>query len=487
MQLNYASQEEFLQKFLDSVDLKQIKARKPHQNYVDMQDEKMRAVKCLVVAKVTKIDVLVNFVFDKDASRSIYDNVVANHKAAVDNSMSGFGEVTWINNEGKNPYIQVRRLLDDFSKEEEIFTWYRNAAFAFYECVPFEDKCVALSDSAELKTKPASQAEEPKVKEQPKAVAATNANSRYVDLGLPSGTLWATYDVGANAIGETGKVFMWGSIEEDDSSNEEFCTPEGYKFCVEKDDDTYYTKYCLDADEGDKDGKRKLDKCDDVAIALWGDEWRIPTAKELEELYEECETRIEGDFVVFVGPNNNQLVFPMCKEDEEDDLPHEEYQSTWWSSELDTDMGTEYASVLSIDGVGECDFSSLERYCSSFVRPVRVEKNKRSALKSSLNIESESEEESFASELKSMMGDMKSVLKEMRDDLKDEEDLIKGAKDEVRSAWKESRKELKDEWNSARKSISSELKSGKSGCMPLLLLLIVCTVSLVGGAISYFI
>ena len=32
----------------------------------------------------------------------------------------------------------------------------------------------------------------------------------YVDLGLPSGTLWATMNVGANSETDTGLYFAWG-------------------------------------------------------------------------------------------------------------------------------------------------------------------------------------------------------------------------------------------------------------------------------------
>ena len=35
-------------------------------------------------------------------------------------------------------------------------------------------------------------------------------NHEYVDLGLPSGTLWATCNVGANSPEEYGDYFAWG-------------------------------------------------------------------------------------------------------------------------------------------------------------------------------------------------------------------------------------------------------------------------------------
>ena len=38
----------------------------------------------------------------------------------------------------------------------------------------------------------------------------------YVDLGLPSGTLWATCNVGAETPEEYGNYFAWGEIETKD-------------------------------------------------------------------------------------------------------------------------------------------------------------------------------------------------------------------------------------------------------------------------------
>lgn len=47
----------------------------------------------------------------------------------------------------------------------------------------------------------------------------------YVDLGLPSGTLWATYNVGATSPYEKGQYFAWGETD----PREDFSW-ESYKF-----------------------------------------------------------------------------------------------------------------------------------------------------------------------------------------------------------------------------------------------------------------
>ncbi len=51
----------------------------------------------------------------------------------------------------------------------------------------------------------------------------------YVDLGLPSGTLWATYNLGATSPYEKGQFFAWGEVEsKDDFSWENYRFFKGY-------------------------------------------------------------------------------------------------------------------------------------------------------------------------------------------------------------------------------------------------------------------
>lgn len=129
------SHEEFLQKFLDFANFKLVKAQKPHNNYTNIADDRMKAAKCLLNAKVTKEDVFCNFIFDKEVGMSIYKQIEADQKGEVENAVSRFGEVIWVNNEGNHPYIQVRKAINDFSAENEIFYWYKDVILNLYECL----------------------------------------------------------------------------------------------------------------------------------------------------------------------------------------------------------------------------------------------------------------------------------------------------------------------------------------------------------------
>lgn len=52
-----------------------------------------------------------------------------------------------------------------------------------------------------------------------------HAGHEYVDLGLPSGTLWATCNLGANTCYDAGPYYAWGELQP-----KELCTLENYDY-----------------------------------------------------------------------------------------------------------------------------------------------------------------------------------------------------------------------------------------------------------------
>ena len=100
---------------------------------------------------------------------------------------------------------------------------------------------------------------------------------KYVDLGPPSGTLWATFNIGASAPEEAGLFFAWGETKPKDNY-----TWTNYQHC----DGTYLTmnKYCTDDYYGTVDGKTQLEPADDAATVLLGKGWSMPTKEQFEEL-----------------------------------------------------------------------------------------------------------------------------------------------------------------------------------------------------------
>lgn len=153
----------------------------------------------------------------------------------------------------------------------------------------------------------------------------------YVDLGLPSGTLWATFNVGASSPEECGDHFSWGETEPKD-----YYDLSTYKWCNGSYDTM--TKYCTNSSygyNGFTDGKTELDPEDDAAYVNWGPSWRMPSKEQQEELRNNCSwtwtTRngVKGELVT--GPNGNTMFLPAAGIRYDDSTPGNwmgEYYST---------------------------------------------------------------------------------------------------------------------------------------------------------------
>ena len=99
----------------------------------------------------------------------------------------------------------------------------------------------------------------------------------YVDLGLPSGTLWATCNVGASKPEEYGSYFAWGETQ----------SRKKYSWDDYKWGGLLYsplTKYCIHSGLGTVDNRTELLPEDDAATANWGSSWRMPSSDQINEL-----------------------------------------------------------------------------------------------------------------------------------------------------------------------------------------------------------
>lgn len=133
----------------------------------------------------------------------------------------------------------------------------------------------------------------------------------YVDLGLPSGTLWATCNVGATKPEECGDYFAWGETEPKYDYSWE-----NYKWCAG--DEKMLTKYCYESSCGNNgftDNKTELDLEDDAAYVNWGSQWRMPSYDQIKELIDNCTwtwTQLNGvnGYKVTSKKNGNSIFFP---------------------------------------------------------------------------------------------------------------------------------------------------------------------------------
>lgn len=134
----------------------------------------------------------------------------------------------------------------------------------------------------------------------------------FVDLGLPSGTLWATCNIGADTPEGIGDYFSWGETVPKDIYDWKSYQ---YGNCI----DNWFaiTKYCTDSVwglNGFVDNLTLLEPDDDAATVNWGDDWRMPTKEEWEELYQKTTwtwTDINGvKGRLLTGSNGNSIFLP---------------------------------------------------------------------------------------------------------------------------------------------------------------------------------
>ena len=107
----------------------------------------------------------------------------------------------------------------------------------------------------------------------------------YVDLGLPSGTLWATCNIGATNPEDYGLYFAWGETTwyTQDTSDCRSFNWTSYKHC----NGEQLTKYCDNSSYGNNgftDTLTELEPEDDAAYVNWGSGWRMPSEEQCDEL-----------------------------------------------------------------------------------------------------------------------------------------------------------------------------------------------------------
>ncbi len=190
----------------------------------------------------------------------------------------------------------------------------------------------------------------------------------YVDLGLPSGTLWATCNVGATNPEDAGDYFAWGETKPKENYNWE---NEGeYKWGIDTwADNTNYgmTKY------NTTDGKTVLEAADDAATANWGDKWHMPTKAEFQELLDECnwkwDTTKRGYTITSKAEGNTYSIFlPAAGFRSGTTLEYESSSGFYWSSSLEESTPNSAYCL----GFSESNYNCAigGRYSGQSVRPV---------------------------------------------------------------------------------------------------------------------
>ena len=118
-----------------------------------------------------------------------------------------------------------------------------------------------------------------------------------VDLGLPSGTLWAKYNIGATKESDYGDLFAWGATE-----------PYRLNGTTPIDNTDNYARSYANKIQHD------LYPNEDAATVKWGKGWKMPTKAQFDELLanttDEWTTNNGINGRKFTASNGNYIFFP---------------------------------------------------------------------------------------------------------------------------------------------------------------------------------
>lgn len=194
------------------------------------------------------------------------------------------------------------------------------------------------------------------------ASAQSDVSHDWVDLGLPSGVLWATHNVGADKPEEFGDHFAWGETE----PKSEYRIA-NYRYF--DGDENHITKYCNNPEygiDGYTDTLTILEPMDDAATIKWGNGARTPTMDEWYELMENTLGKVDTLNGVsgyrFTATNGNSIFLPAAGAYMGGQFEESENFSPDWLKELTNayEWGYYWASTLNLYS----PMGTIAFYCS---------------------------------------------------------------------------------------------------------------------------
>ena len=195
----------------------------------------------------------------------------------------------------------------------------------------------------------------------------TFPDDRWVDLGLPSGILWAAYNVGATSPEEYGGYYAWGVINTKNSYS-----AENYKYFIQW-SESEYDKIPTYKHIGENISGTSYD----IAASYNNDgTTRMATISDLEELVNYCSIQRETLNSIsgyrIIGPNSNSIFVPSAGSYEDDNNELLGYECYFW---IGNTAGNESSYHFSMDEYEDKCIWDDECY-RHFGLPVRPVKDK---------------------------------------------------------------------------------------------------------------
>ena len=189
-----------------------------------------------------------------------------------------------------------------------------------------------------------------------------------VDLGLS--VKWASLNLGADLPGRYGNYYAWGEAATKDSYS--------WNSYLWGGSSTTLTKYNLDSTKGVVDYRRTLDPADDAAQQAWGDDWRVPTLDEWNELKNTSNctwtwTQQNGYYGYKVtskksGYTSNSIFLPAAGAKDGSSVSNAGTYGEYWTATL---YPTDYSKAYRLDASkNTIQWSMPNRYMGCSIRPV---------------------------------------------------------------------------------------------------------------------
>ena len=194
----------------------------------------------------------------------------------------------------------------------------------------------------------------------------------WVDLGLPSGLLWAECNLGATSPEEYGNYYAWGETQP-----KEVYDWSTYRYCTVNDQGNLQTliKYNTTSTYGTPDSLTTLEAVDDAATAAFGSGARMPTADEWRELIDNTTvewTTLNGvNGRKFTAANGNALFLPAAGRCEYTNHCFVGSMGFYWSSSLELDTGYQKNALSFCFYSDHQHMLSRSRFEGFYVRAVR--------------------------------------------------------------------------------------------------------------------